>query len=191
MAREIPRRSFLQSSFAAAASTALPRLRWPRARTPNILFILADDLGYGDLSCYGRPDYRTPNIDRLAGEGLRFTSNYTAAAVCSPTRVALMTGRYPARLPVGLKEPLIYGDNSVGLPPEHPTPASLLKAAGYETALIGKWHLGFLPEHGPIGMASMSSMAFWAPRWTTSAIARRRDSWTCTRETSRWTRPGT
>jgi arylsulfatase A-like enzyme len=149
MARGIPRRSFLKSSFAAAACTALPQLRWPRAQTPNILFILADDLGYGDLSCYGRPDYRTPHLDRLAREGLRFTSNYTAAAVCSPTRVALMTGRYPARLPVGLKEPLVYGDR-VGLPPEHPTPASLLKAAGYETALIGKWHLGFLPEHGPI-----------------------------------------
>ncbi len=150
MARGIPRRSFLQSSFAAAAGTALPRLHWPRARTPNILFILADDLGYGDLSCYGRPDYRTANIDRLARGGLRFTSNYTAAAVCTPTRVALMTGRYPARLPIGLMEPLVYGDDSVGLPPEHPTPASLLKVAGYETALIGKWHLGFLPEHGPI-----------------------------------------
>ena len=150
MARGIPRRSFLQSSFAAAAFTALPRLRWPRARAPNSLFILADDLGYGDLSCYGRPDYRTPHLDRLAREGLRFTSNYTAAAVCSPTRVALMTGRYPARLAIGLVEPLAYGDESVGLPPEHPTPASLLKRAGYDTALIGKWHLGYLPEHGPL-----------------------------------------
>jgi arylsulfatase A-like enzyme len=150
MARMISRRGFLQSSFAAAAFSALPRLHDPKGRPPNILFILADDLGYGDLSCYGRPDYRTPQIDRLAGEGLRFTSNYTAAAVCTPTRVALMTGRYPARLPVGLVEPLAYGDVSVGLPPEHPTPASLLKRAGYATALIGKWHLGFLPEHGPI-----------------------------------------
>ena len=146
----IPRRSFLQHSFAAAAFTAFPRFHMPRVRNPNILFILADDLGYGDLSCYGRPDYRTPHLDRLAREGLRFTSNYTAAAVCTPTRVALMTGRYPARLPIGLMEPLVYGDDSVGLPPEHPTPASLLKTAGYETALIGKWHLGFLPEHGPI-----------------------------------------
>jgi arylsulfatase A-like enzyme len=150
MARMISRRGFLQSSFAAATFSALPRLPDPKGRPPNILFILADDLGYGDLSCYGRPDYRTPQIDRLAGEGLRFTSNYTAAAVCTPTRVALMTGRYPARLPVGLVEPLAYGDVSVGLPPEHPTPASLLKRAGYATALIGKWHLGFLPEHGPI-----------------------------------------
>lgn len=150
MARTISRRSFLQSSLAAAVFSAFPRLPAPRGKPPNILFILADDLGYGDLSCYGRPDYRTPRIDRLAGDGLRFTSNYTAAAVCSPTRVALMTGRYPARLPIGLVEPLRYGDESVGLPPEHPTPASLLKRAGYETALIGKWHLGFLPEHGPI-----------------------------------------
>ncbi|HEX6406735.1 MAG TPA: sulfatase-like hydrolase/transferase [Gemmatimonadales bacterium] len=144
------RRQFLQSTFAAAAYAALPRLRGPSTRPPNILFILADDLGYGDLSCYGRPDYRTPHIDRLAREGLRFTSNYTAAAICTPTRVGLMTGRYPARLSVGLAEPLAYGDNSVGLPPDHPTPASLLKRAGYDTALIGKWHLGYLPEYGPI-----------------------------------------
>ncbi len=150
MARMTSRRSFLQTSFAAAAFSALPRLRAPRGRPPNILFILADDLGYGDLSCYGRPDYRTPQLDRLAREGLRFTGNYTAAAVCTPTRVALLTGRYPARLPIGLVEPLAYGDESVGLPPEHPTPASLLKRAGYNTALIGKWHLGYLPEHGPL-----------------------------------------
>jgi arylsulfatase A-like enzyme len=122
----------------------------PPAAPSNILFILADDLGYGDLSCYGRPDYRTPHIDRLAREGSRFTGNYTAAAVCTPTRVALMTGRYPARLPIGLTEPLRYGDETVGLPPEHPTVASRLKQAGYDTALIGKWHLGYLPEHGPL-----------------------------------------
>ena len=128
----------------------LPRWAPPPTAPPNILFILADDLGYGDLSCYGRPDYRTPSIDRLARDGLRFTSNYTAAAVCTPTRVALMTGRYPARLPVGLAEPLAYGDTSVGLPPEHPTVASRLKQVGYDTALIGKWHLGYLPEHGPL-----------------------------------------
>jgi arylsulfatase A-like enzyme len=150
MSRVVSRRRFLQSSFAAAAWCALPRFVGSKGRPPNILFILADDLGYGDLSCYGRPDYRTPQLDRLAREGVRFTSNYTAAAVCTPTRVALMTGRYPARLPIGLVEPLRYGDESVGLPPEHPTPASLLKRAGYETALIGKWHLGYLPEHGPI-----------------------------------------
>lgn len=150
MTPAISRRDFLQGGLAAAALGVLPRWHLPRVDRPNILFILADDLGYGDLSCYGRPDYRTPNIDRLARDGLRFTSNYTAAAVCTPTRVALMTGRYPARLPIGLVEPLAYGDESVGLPPEHPTVASRLKQAGYETALIGKWHLGFRPEHGPL-----------------------------------------
>ena len=150
MARAISRRDFLEGGLAATALSILPRSHPPPADRPNILFILADDLGYGDLSCYGRPDYRTPHIDRLAREGLRFTNNYTAAAVCTPTRVALMTGRYPARLPIGLMEPLRSGDETVGLPPEHPTVASRLKQVGYETALIGKWHLGFLPEHGPL-----------------------------------------
>ncbi|HEY7635029.1 MAG TPA: sulfatase-like hydrolase/transferase [Gemmatimonadales bacterium] len=150
MADTISRRSFLKSGLAAAALGVQPRNTPSPPDRPNILFILADDLGYGDLSCYGRPDYRTPHIDRLAQEGHRFTSNYTAAAVCTPTRVALMTGRYPARLPIGLVEPLGYGDETVGLPPEHPTVASRLKLAGYNTALIGKWHLGFLPEHGPL-----------------------------------------
>jgi arylsulfatase A-like enzyme len=150
MSHAISRRDFLEGGLATAALSLLPRRPPPRLEHPNILFILADDLGYGDLSCYGRPDYRTAQIDRLARDGLRFTSNYTAAAVCTPTRVALMTGRYPARLPIGLVEPLKYGDETVGLPPEHPTVASRLKQAGYETALIGKWHLGFLPEHGPL-----------------------------------------
>jgi arylsulfatase A-like enzyme len=150
MSRVISRRSFLESSVAAAGLYSLPQIRNAKGRPPNVLFVLGDDLGYGDLSCYGRPDYRTPRLDGLAREGLRFTGNYTAAAVCTPSRVALMTGRYPARLAVGLAEPLAYGNVSVGLPPEHPTPASLLKRAGYATALIGKWHLGYLPEYGPI-----------------------------------------
>ena len=114
MSRTISRRDFLEGSLAAAALSLLPRWPSPQPEHPNILFILADDLGYGDLSCYGRPDYRTTHIDGLAREGLRFTSNYTAAAVCTPTRVALMTGRYPARLPIGLVEPLRYGDETVG-----------------------------------------------------------------------------
>jgi arylsulfatase A-like enzyme len=150
MAHAISRRNFVEGGLAAAAFSILPRRHLPQVDRPNIVFILADDLGFGDLSCYGRPDYRTTHIDRLAREGLRFTNNYTAAAVCTPTRVALMTGRYPARLPIGLTEPLEYGDETVGLPPEHPTVASRLKQVGYKTALIGKWHLGFLPEHGPL-----------------------------------------
>jgi arylsulfatase A-like enzyme len=116
---------------------------------PNIIFILADDLGWGDLSCYGRPDYRTPNIDLLALQGTRFTDAYSASAVCTPTRCGYITGRYPARFKIGLEEPLPATNRDVGLEPGQPTIASLLKQSGYETALIGKWHLGFRPEWGP------------------------------------------
>lgn len=120
-----------------------------RENRPNVIFILADDLGWGDLSCYGRPDYRTPNLDLLASQGTKFTDAYSASAVCTPTRVGLITGRYPARLKIGLIEPLQTNNRSVGLDPGHPTIASLLKTSGYDTALIGKWHLGFRPEWGP------------------------------------------
>ena len=106
-------------------------------------------LGWGDLSCYGRPDYRTPNLDRLASQGTKFTDAYSASAVCTPTRCGFITGRYPARTKIGLIEPLPTNNHSVGLDPGHPTIASLLKQTGYETALIGKWHLGFRPEWGP------------------------------------------
>jgi arylsulfatase A-like enzyme len=118
------------------------------AKKPNILFIMADDLGYADVSCYGRPDYKTPNVDRLAEQGLRFMQAYANSAVCSATRTGLMTGRYQNRLPIGLEEPL--GVRDVGLPPSHPTLPSILRKAGYGTALIGKWHLGALPKYGPL-----------------------------------------
>jgi arylsulfatase A-like enzyme len=118
---------------------------------PNILFILADDLGYADVSCYGRRDFTTPNIDRIAAEGLRFTQAYANSAVCTASRVALMTGRYQYRLAVGLEEPLsTRAPRKIGLPADHPTLPSLLKKAGYQAALIGKWHLGRLPDFGPL-----------------------------------------
>lgn len=120
----------------------------PTGTKPNIVFILADDLGYADLSCYGRRDYRTPAIDRLAAQGMRFLHGYANSPVCSATRTALITGRYQNRLPIGLEEPLVNRD--VGLPPEHPTLPSLLRKAGYSTALVGKWHLGQLPKYGPL-----------------------------------------
>jgi arylsulfatase A-like enzyme len=150
MARRISRRTFLGGSVAAAvASSSLPALAAP-PRRPNILFILADDLGYGDLSCYGRPDYQTPVLDAFAAQGLRFTDAYAGAPVCTPTRCAFHTGRYPQRLAVGLQEPLTANSPpDVGLPPNHPTIASLLQGNGYDTALIGKWHLGWKPEFGP------------------------------------------
>ena len=116
---------------------------------PNIVFIMADDLGYADLSCYGRREFTTLNIDRIAERGVRLTQGYANSAVCSATRLALITGRYQYRLRLGLEEPLA-GNTDVGLPPEHPTFPSLLRGAGYGTTLIGKWHLGFLPKFGPL-----------------------------------------
>jgi len=115
---------------------------------PNIVFIMADDLGYADLSCNGSRHCSTPNIDRIAERGVRLTQGYANSAVCSATRLALITGRYQYRLPLGLEEPLA-GKTDVGLPPEHPTLPSLLRRAGYGTTLIGKWHLGVLPKFGP------------------------------------------
>lgn len=109
-------------------------------------------MGYGDLSGYGRKDYSTPNMDKLASQGMKFVNAYSAAPLCTPTRAAFMTGRYPARTPVGLIEPLTGGkeDTAFGLTTEYPSIATLMKAAGYQTALVGKWHLGTLSQHSPI-----------------------------------------
>jgi arylsulfatase A-like enzyme len=134
---------------AALASGAQSAQAQPANPPPNFVYIMADDLGYADLSCYGRRDYSTPNIDRIAAGGMQFLQAYANSAVCSATRTALITGRYQYRLPIGLEEPL-GGNRQVGLPPEHPTLPSLLKKAGYGTTLIGKWHLGQLPDYGPL-----------------------------------------
>jgi arylsulfatase A-like enzyme len=148
------RREFLNRAAAAAAALSLPAsvsscatAPLP-AKRPNVLLIMADDLGYGDVGFTGRTEYATPAIDRLAREGVQLTQAYSAAPVCTPTRVALMTGRYPARYPVGLLEPLT--SHPMGLAPEPATLSRLMKDAGYETALIGKWHLGILPEYHPL-----------------------------------------
>jgi arylsulfatase A-like enzyme len=129
----------------------------PPAKAPNIVFIVADDLGHADLGCYGgRPAAFgpvSPAIDRLAAGGLRLTQGYANSPVCSPTRFALMTGRYQYRLRGAAEEPInsrSRGSRSLGLAPEHPTMASLLRAAGWRTALIGKWHLGYPPHFGPL-----------------------------------------
>ena len=135
----VTRRSFIASAAATAALKSAP------ARTPNIVLIFCDDLGYGDLGCYGG-SLETPNIDRIAREGLRFTNCLSANPVCSPSRAALLTGRYPTR--VGVPRVLFPRDEK-GMPLEEVTLADLLKERGYKTACVGKWHLGHKPAYLP------------------------------------------
>ena len=127
------------------------------AARPNIIFIVADDLGFADLGCYGGRDAEfgavSPVLDGLAASGIKFTQGYANSPVCSPTRFALMTARYQYRLRGAAEEPInsaSRGSTTLGLPPEHPTLPSLLRASGYRTALIGKWHLGYPPSFGPL-----------------------------------------
>ena len=120
---------------------------------PNIIFIVADDLGYADLGCYGGRVPVSPVLDALAAKGLRLTQGYSNSPVCSPTRFALMTARYQYRLRGAAEEPInskSRGSTTLGLPPEHPTLPSLLKGDGYRTALMGKWHLGYPPAFSPL-----------------------------------------
>ncbi|MFZ9252034.1 MAG: sulfatase [Hylemonella sp.] len=124
---------------------------------PNIVFIVADDLGYADLGCYGGRPAKfgpvSPVLDELATKGLKFTQGYANSPVCSPTRFALMTGRYQYRLRGGADEPISSrsrGSTVLGLPTDHPTLPSLLRAHGYHTGLMGKWHLGYPPSFGPL-----------------------------------------
>lgn len=158
MGERLTRRRVLQGSAGALALGAPafaeperhPPVPGPASR-PNIVFILADDMGFADVGCYGRPDLQTPHIDALAAAGVRFTQAYANSPVCTASRVAIITGRYQLRLPVGLEEPISGRTaKNIGLPPEHPTLPSLLRQAGYGTTLIGKWHLGSLPAFGPL-----------------------------------------
>ncbi len=123
------------------------------ARRPNILFILTDNQGWADMSSYGNPYFETPHLDALARQGMMFRRAYASAPMCTPSRDALYTGRYPGRNAIGIREPLamasIIGDR-VGLPASEPTFVSLLKQAGYATALVGKWHCGHLPSYSPL-----------------------------------------
>ncbi len=152
--------SLLLSLFVAAIAGAQDSSP-PDGVRPNIVFILADDLGYGDLACYGREDIRTPNIDRLARQGVRFTHHYANGPECTPTRAAFLTGRYQQwvgglECAIGIGNVGRYDDairlretNDLGLPIEERTIARLLKDSGYSTAITGKWHLGYEPKFSP------------------------------------------
>jgi len=150
----LTRRGILKHSLLAGVSAGLGRLSLPLAAAaddaagkPNIILILADDLGYADLSCYGSRTIKTPNLDRMCGEGLKFTDFYTTSPVCTPTRSSIMTGCYPRR--IGLHQHVLFPSSLKGLNPDEITVAEVLKSQGYATAAIGKWHLGhhrpFLP----------------------------------------------
>ena len=156
MANSLTRRRVLQTVATTGAATAVAGAMVPPAEAqtarPNIVFIIADDMGYADISSNGRRDFETLNIDRIARQGARFTQAYSNSPVCTASRVAIITGRYQARLPVGLEEPIAppISKPNIGLPPGHPTLPSLLKQAGYATTLVGKWHLGSLPDFSPL-----------------------------------------
>jgi arylsulfatase A-like enzyme len=135
------------SAFAQDPSASNP----PRPRRPNIIFILADDLGYGDLGCYGQTQIKTPNIDKLAAQGMRFTDFYAGSTVCAPSRCALMTGKHTGHS-------TIRGNGEVPLQPDDVTVAKILKDAGYTTAAAGKWGLG---ERGSTGIPSKQGFDEW------------------------------
>ena len=137
----------LLSSFIAVAATAVVSASQTN-RLPNIVIIFTDDQGYGDLGCFGAEGFATPNIDKMASEGVRFTDFYVAATVCSPSRAALMTGCYPKR--VGLEKRVLLPNSKTGLNPSEITIAEMLKQKGYATGIFGKWHLGDKEKFMPL-----------------------------------------
>ncbi len=139
------RRQFLKSSFLAAGA-GLMGCAASVKQQPNFVLIFVDDMGYGDMARTGHPTIATPNLDRLADQGVMMTQFYSASSVCSPSRAALLTGRYPIR--TGITR-VLFPHHDIGLPQTEKTCATLLKTKNYATACIGKWHLGHLPEFLP------------------------------------------
>ncbi|MHC4694999.1 MAG: sulfatase-like hydrolase/transferase [Planctomycetota bacterium] len=148
------RRDFLRTAGLCAASLVVPGCAGraqqipPKASTskPNFIIIFTDDQGYQDVGCFGSPNINTPNLDRMADEGAKFTDFYSAASVCSPSRAALLTGCYPPRVSI---TKVLFPRDKIGLNPNEVTIADILKAQGYATACVGKWHLGHLPQFLP------------------------------------------
>ncbi len=147
------RQDFLKTLGLGAAGLTLTGcgLQTPEARrSPNIIVIFSDDLGYGDLGVFGHPTLHTPRLDRMAAEGMKLTQFYVAASVCTPSRAALLTGRYPIRSGMcSDKRRVLFPNSGGGLPAREITIAEALKSGGYATACIGKWHLGHLPQYLP------------------------------------------
>ena len=133
-------------SIVTMAGPLLPVLARPIEQKPNVIIIFTDDQGYQDIGCFGSPLIKTPNLDRMAEEGRRFTSFYSANSVCSPSRASLLTGCYPPR--AGISK-VLFPRDKIGLNPREITIADMLKQRGYATTCIGKWHLGHLPEFLP------------------------------------------
>lgn len=119
-------------------------------KNPNFIIIFADDLGYGDLGSYGHPTIKTPNLDQMANEGMRFTQFYVGSSICTPSRAALLTGKLPIRTGMYGQRSVLFPDNAGGLEPDEITIASALKNHDYKTACIGKWHLGHLKKYMPL-----------------------------------------
>jgi arylsulfatase A-like enzyme len=141
---------YRQPAALALLLLAITPPAFAQPKPPNIIYILADDLGYGDLACYGHPTIRTPNLDRMAREGIRFTDFYSASPVCTPSRAALLTGRYAPRSGMAShRRRVLFPNSSGGLPDSEITIPEVLKSKGYATACVGKWHLGHLPPFLP------------------------------------------
>ncbi len=186
MSNGLNRRRFLKGlSAAAIAAAAGPMTALERGsakRKPNFVIVFCDDLGYGDLACFGHPSIKTPNLDRMAAEGQKWTSFYVGASVCTPSRAALMTGRLPIRSGMcSDRRRVLFPDSAGGLPKSEVTLAEGLKTQGYATACFGKWHLGHLKEYLPTSngfdyyfgipysndmdrVAGRGRQAFWEPK---------------------------
>lgn len=141
----------LSSAAVMAVSPGMAATTGRGAGRPDIIFIMADDLGYADLSSTGSHHIKTPAIDSIGRDGIQLSQGYSSSPVCSPTRTALLTGCYPHRFKAGIEEPIgLDAPRDLGVPLERPTIASVMKTLGYHTKLIGKWHLGNPPLHGPL-----------------------------------------